>query len=221
MQQLEPLHRDSVKARSYPGKTDVFAVGTDTTSTTLEWVVTEVLKHPQIMKKLQAEVRGIAQSRQLITEGDLDQMPYLKAVVKEALRLHPPLPLLVPRESTKDVQVMVYDIATGTCVFVNVWWIGRDPASWDEPEEFRLEKFFNSSVGFRGHDFELIPIGAGRRGGPGYQFSAAIDELALANLVHKFDLALPDGVDLDVSEVSGLTIHRKFPLLVVATPYSC
>ncbi|KAH7858620.1 hypothetical protein Vadar_025958 [Vaccinium darrowii] len=212
-----PLHSDSVKALIL----NAFAAGTDTTSTALEWAMTELLKHPQVMKKLQAEVRGIAQTNQRITEDDLDQMPYLKAVIKETLRLHPPIPLLVPRESTKDVQVMGYDIAAGTRVIVNAWSIGQDPSSWDEPEEFRPERFLNSSIDFRGHDFELIPFGAGRRGCPGIQFGAAVNELALAKLAHKFDFALLDGVDLDVSEGAGVTIHKKFPLLVVATPCSC
>ncbi|XP_058193835.1 cytochrome P450 736A117-like [Rhododendron vialii] len=212
-----PIHRDSVKALIL----DVFAAGTDTTSTALEWAVTELLKHPQAMKKLQAEVRRTIQPNQPITEDDLDQMPYLKAVIKETLRLHPPIPLLVPRESTKDVQVMGYDVAAGTRVVVNAWSIGRDPASWDDPEEFRPERFSNSLVDFRGHDFELIPFGAGRRGCPGIQFAAAVDELAVANLVHKFDFALPDGVELDVSEVAGITVHKKLPLLLVATPWSC
>ncbi|KAH7857786.1 hypothetical protein Vadar_016455 [Vaccinium darrowii] len=183
--------------------------------------MSELLKHPQVLKKLQAEVRGIAQHNHSITEDNLDQMPYLKAVIKETLRLHPPIPLLVPRESTKDVQVMGYDIATGTRMIVNAWSIGQDPTSWDEPEEFRPERFLNSSVDFRGHDFELISFGAGRRGCPGIQFATMVNELALAKLVHEFDFALPDGADLDVSEVAGLIIHRKFPLLVVATPCSC
>ncbi|KAG5523006.1 hypothetical protein RHGRI_034974 [Rhododendron griersonianum] len=159
-----PIHRDSVKALIL----DVFAAGTDTTSTALEWAMTELLKHPQAMKKLQAEVRRTTQHNQPITEDDLDQMPYLKAVIKETLRLHPPIPLLVPRESTKDVQVMGYNVAAGTHVVVNAWSIGRDPASWAEPEEFRPERFSNGLVDFRGQDFELIPFGAGRRGARGF-----------------------------------------------------
>ncbi|XP_058193842.1 cytochrome P450 736A117-like [Rhododendron vialii] len=158
-----PIHGDSVKALIL----DVFAGGTDTTSTSLEWAMAELLNNPQVRKKLETEVRLIAQPNQPITEDDLDQMPYLKAVIKETLRLHPPIPILVPRESTKDVRVMGYDIAAGTRVITNSWAIGRDPSSWDEPEEFRPERFLNSSVDFRGHDFELIPFGAGRRGCPG------------------------------------------------------
>ncbi|XP_058193826.1 cytochrome P450 736A117-like [Rhododendron vialii] len=213
-----PLQRNSIKALIL----DILAGGTDTTSATIEWVMTELSKHPQAMKKLQAEVRLIAQPNQLVTEDNLDQMPYLKAVIKETLRLHPPIPIILPRESTKDVQVKGYDIAAGTRVLVNAWAIGQDPTSWDEPKEFRPERFLNDrSIDFRGHDFELIPFGAGRRGCPGIQFAAVVDELAIANLVHKFDFALPDGVELDVSEAAAITVHKKFPLLLVATPWSC
>ncbi|KAG5523008.1 hypothetical protein RHGRI_034976 [Rhododendron griersonianum] len=212
------LQRDSIKALI----SDILVAGTDTSSATIEWVMTELLKHPQAMKKLQAEVRLIAQSNQPVTEDDLDQMPYLKAVIKETLRLHPPGPLILPRESTKDVQVMGYDIAAGTRVLVNVWAIMRDPASWDEPEKFRPERFLNGcSIDFKGHDFELIPFGAGRRGCPGIQFAVVIIELVVANLVHKFDFAQPDGVELDESEAFGLAVHKKLPLLLVATPLSC
>ncbi|XP_058193840.1 cytochrome P450 736A117-like isoform X3 [Rhododendron vialii] len=213
-----PLQRNSIKALIL----DIFAAGTDTSSATIEWVMTELLKHPQAMKKLQAEVRLIAQPNKAVTEDDLDQMPYLKAVIKETLRLHPPGPLILPRESTKDVQVMGYDIAAGTRVLVNAWAIMRDPASWDVPEEFRPERFLNGcSIDFKGHDFEFIPFGAGRRGCPGIQFADVINELVVANLVHKFDFALPDGVELDESEAFGLVVHKKLPLLLVATPLSC
>ncbi|KAG5524868.1 hypothetical protein RHGRI_031514 [Rhododendron griersonianum] len=203
------------------GDVDVFAGGTETTSTSLEWAMAELLNYPQVMKKLKIEIRLIAQPNQPITEDDLDQMPYLKAVIKETLRLHPPIPSLMPRESTKDVQVMGYDIATGTRVVTNAWAIGRDPSSWDEPEEFRPERFLNSSVDFRGHDFELIPFGAGRRGCPGIQFAAVVNELAFANLVHKFDFAVPDGVEFDMSEAAGFSVRKMHPLLVVATPRTC
>lgn len=202
----------------------MFAAGTDTTYTVLEWAMSELLRHPTIMKKVQNEVRGIARGKPSIAEADLQEMHYLKALIKETLRLYPPIPLLVPRESTQDVKIKGYDIAAGTLVFTNAWAIGRHPALWDEPEEFRPERFLNSSVDFKGHDFQLIPFGAGRRGCPGIQFAMTTNELVLANLVHKFDWALPDGAraeDLDMTQRTGLTIHRKVPLLAVATPTSC
>ncbi|XP_022885428.1 cytochrome P450 71A6-like [Olea europaea var. sylvestris] len=202
---------------------DMFGAGTDTTYTALEWTVAEVLKHPEIMKKLQNEVTQVVGSKSKVTEEDLEKMPYLKAVMKESLRLHPPIPMLVPRESTQDSKVMGYNIAARTQVIINAWAIARDPMQWENPEEFNPERFFkNTAVDFRGFNFEYIPFGAGRRGCPGITFAMAIDELALAKLMLNFDFALPIGVkDWDMTEAVGSTVHKNNPLLVVATPHSC
>lgn len=170
------------------------------------------------MKKLKKETREIGQGRLMITEDDLDKMPYLKAVLKETLRLHTPIPLLVPRESTQDVKLLGYNIPSGTQVIINAWAIARDHSKWEEPNEFRPERFLNSPIDYKGFHFELIPFGAGRRGCPAIQFAMAINELVLANLVYKFDLAIPSEECLDMSETIGLTVHKKCPILVVATP---
>ncbi|KAJ7945792.1 Cytochrome P450 [Quillaja saponaria] len=214
-----PIDRVTIKALLL----DMFAAGTDTTYTVLDWAMTELLRHPHAMKKLQDEVRCVAIDKTKLTEEDLVQMHYLKAVVKETLRIHPPLPLLVPRESIQDVKLMgYYDIAAGTPVIVNAWAIGRDPKSWDQPEEFIPERFMSSSIDFKGQDFQLIPFGAGRRGCPGTVFATAIIELVLANIVYQFDWAFAGGVtgqDLDMYESAGLSGHRRVPLLAVAFPY--
>ncbi|KAL4634197.1 hypothetical protein ACB092_04G181800 [Castanea dentata] len=200
---------------------DMFAAKTDTTYTVLEWAMSELLRHPRVMKKLQSEVRGIAKDKPYITENDLEEMHYLKAVIKETLRLYPPIQLLVPRESAQYIKIKGHDIAAGTMVITNAWAIAKHPSLWDNPTEFQPERFLNSTIDFKGHDFQLIPFGAGRRGCPGITFAMATNDLLFANLVHKFDWALPDGAkgeDLDMTECSGLTIHRKVPLLAVATP---
>ena len=198
----------------------MFAGGTDTIYTTLEWAMTELLRHPKAMKELQNEVRGISKGQQ-ITENDLEKMHYLKAVIKETFRLHPPAPLLFPRESMKDVKIMSYDIPAGTMVLVNAWAIGRDPMFWDEAEEFHPERFLNTNIDFKGQFFQLIPFGAGRRACPGISFAIIIIELLLANLINRFDWELAGGMkakDLDMTERPGISVHRKFPLIVVATP---
>lgn len=196
---------------------DMFAAGTDTTFTLIEWTLSELIRHKKIMVKLKTELKTIAGCSSAITEEGLDKCQYLKAVIKETLRLHPPLPLLVPRESTQDVKLLSYDIAAKTRVVINAWAIGRDPLLWQEPEKFIPERFLNSSVDFKGQ-FQLIPFGAGRRGCPGAAFALGTVELVLANLVLNFEFALPSGArgeDLDMLEGDGLTIHRKFPLSVV------
>ncbi|XP_024025593.1 cytochrome P450 71A6-like [Morus notabilis] len=117
----------------------MFTGGSDTTYTALEWAMIELLRHPKILKKLQEEVTGMAKGKSYISESDLDKTPYMKAVIKETLRLHPLIALIVPRESRQDTKIMGYDIAARTTVITNVWAIGRDPALWDELEEFKHE----------------------------------------------------------------------------------
>ncbi|XP_071731720.1 cytochrome P450 736A117-like [Rutidosis leptorrhynchoides] len=198
---------------------DAYTAGTDTTATVLEWTFTELLKHPRVLKKVQDEVRIILDGKDQIKQADIEKMKYLKAVFKETLRLHPPIPTLVPRVASQDVKVMGYDVAKGTTVLINAWTIARDPNVWDEPNEFRPERFLNRTTDFKGHDFDLIPFGAGRRGCPGISFAMATNENLLVNLLHKFKWELPNGQseeDLNVDERPGLTIRKKVPLLVVA-----
>ncbi|XP_049359352.1 cytochrome P450 71A3-like [Solanum verrucosum] len=210
------LQRDSLKALFV----DSFAAGTDTTHTALEWTMTELLRHPRAMETLQNEVRGLVQGKAEIKEDDLGNMHYLKAAIKESLRLHPPIPLLIPRESIKDVKLLGYHIPAKTQVIINAWSIGRDPLLWENPEEFRPERFLNSDIDVKGLNFELIPFGGGRRGCPGSTFAIMVNELALARIVHKFNLALPKEEELDMTECTGITIRRKSPLLAIATPCS-
>lgn len=116
---------------------------------------------------------------------------------------------------------MGYDIAADTQVIVNAWAIGRDPALWEEPLEFRPERFLNNPLPYQGFHFEWIPFGAGRRSCPGMQFSVVAMELALANIVYQFDLALPNGIKneyLDMCEAYGVSVHKKSALLVTARP---
>ncbi|KAJ0919101.1 putative cytochrome P450 [Helianthus annuus] len=197
---------------------DVFNGGTDTTSTSLDWAIGELLRNPRTMKKLQQEAHTVGQGREMITEDDLDNMPYLKAVLKEALRLHVPAPLLVPRESTKDVKLLGYDIPSGSQVMINAWAIARDPLIWEEPEEFRPERFLNTATDYKGFHFEFIPFGAGRRRCPGISFAMIINEIVLANLVYKFEFSLLGNEPIDMTESDSFTVRRKFPILVKATP---
>ncbi|XP_004236547.2 cytochrome P450 71A4-like [Solanum lycopersicum] len=210
------LQRDSLKALLL----DAFVAATQSTYSALEWIMTELLRHPRVMKKLEEEVRELGQGITEITEDDLRNVQYLKAVIKESLRLHPPAPLLIPRESMEDVKLLDFHIPAKTQVIINAWAIGRDPLLWDDPEEYRPERFLNSDIDVKGLNFELIPFGAGRRGCPGTAFAIVVIELALARIVHKFDFALPNEEELDMTECNGLTVCRKSPLFAVATPSS-
>ncbi|KAF5178815.1 Cytochrome p450 [Thalictrum thalictroides] len=204
---------------------DMFVAGTDTSSVVLEWAMSELIRHPDVMAEVQKEVRDIARGKLTLNETDINEMHYLKSVIKETLRLHPPLPLSVPRETLQKVQIQGYDIPDKTLVMINVFEIGRDPKLWDEPEKFWPKRFLNGasvSIDFKGQDFQFIPFGAGRRGCPGMVFAISIIELALANILNRFDWALPEGMnckDLDMEEEFGITVHRKNDLVLIAKPH--
>ncbi|XP_031110706.1 cytochrome P450 71A9-like [Ipomoea triloba] len=199
---------------------DVFIAGSDTSAATIIWTMAELIKNPNAMRKAQLEVRQLMNGKEKVSESDLPQLKYLKMVIKEALRFHPPAPLLVPRETTDKCTVGGYDIPAKTRVFINAVAIGRDRRAWEKPGEFWPERFWESEVDYRGNHYELIPFGAGRRGCPGMNFAAPLVELAVANLLYRFEWRLPAGMgveDVDMDEAFGITIHKKAPLCLVAS----
>ncbi|KAH7670618.1 Costunolide synthase protein [Dioscorea alata] len=223
---LLSLQRDPLPGEFSPTMDEVkaiilnmFAAGTTTSYIFLEWAMSELIRNPKIMKKLKEEAKSVSEKSSMVAEEDVNKMSYLKAVVKEVLRLHPPAPLLVPRETIEDTELQGYKIPAKTRVIINAWAIGRDPKFWDAPEEFMPERFVNNELDFRGQDFEFIPFGVGRRICPGMPFAVATIEFALANLVHQFDWEMPNGLsaeDLNMDEAQGLIMHRKHPLVLVA-----
>ncbi|CAL4902276.1 unnamed protein product [Urochloa decumbens] len=203
---------------------DLFLAGTDTTSNTMEWTMAELVKNPSEMEKVQAEVRQVVgQHGSVVTEEKLSAMTRLQAAMKEALRLHPPAPMLVPREVVHDTKLHGYDIPAKTRVLVNAWAIGRDDKSWgQDADAFRPERFVQSAgIDYSGKDSRFIPFGSGRRGCPGIGFGTRLAELALANMLYHFDWELPDGQDVDSFEVvesSGLSAGLKCPLTLAPKP---
>ncbi|CAL5017463.1 unnamed protein product [Urochloa decumbens] len=199
---------------------NMFAAGTDTTYLVLEFVMAELMLHRDVMAKLQAEVRkSVPKGQKFVSEDDLVGMTYMKAVIKETLRLHPPVPLLLPHLCQEDCDVEGYTIPAGMPVLVNAWAISRDPDMWDAAEEFMPERFIRmgdiGGADFRGMDFQFLPFGSGRRICPGINFALASIEIMLANLMFHFDWELPSGVDtIDMTEVFGLTVSRKEKLFL-------
>lgn len=195
--------------------------GTDTVSTTMEWAMAELVKNPRVMKKAQEEVRRVVGEKPKVGETDIDQMDFLKCVIKETLRLH--APVMVTRATSGSTKLEGYDIPPGTGILINAWAIQRDPKLWDRPEEFLPERFANNSIDFKGHHEQFIPFGIGRKGCPGISFAIIEAEYVLANLLYWFDWELPDGVtvdDLDMSEVYRLVILKKIPLCLVPVLHS-
>jgi 4-hydroxyphenylacetaldehyde oxime monooxygenase len=204
---------------------DTFLGGIDTSSVTMLWAMSELIRKPRVLKKAQDEVRAVVDSnkQERVQPDDVPKLEYLKMVVKETLRLHPPATLLLPRETMRDVKIGGYDVPARTRVFVNAWAIGRDPASWTaDAEEFNPDRFEASDVDYNGAHFELVPFGAGRRVCPGLAMGVTNVEFTLANLLYCFDWTLPEGMkpeDVSMEEAGGLTFHRKTPLVLVPTPF--
>ncbi|ESR65796.1 hypothetical protein KPL70_027017 [Citrus sinensis] len=201
---------------------DIFAAGSETSATTVDWAMCEMMKNPRVMKKAQAEVREVFHRTGKVNETSIDEMKFLKLVVKETLRLHPAAPLLIPRECGQRCQINGFDIPVKARVIVNAWAIGRDPEYWTEPESFIPERFLDHSVDYKGTNFEYIPFGAGRRICPGMSFGLASVELPLAMLLYHFDWKLPNGIkheDLDMTEAFGVTVRRKQDLCMTPIPY--
>ncbi|KAE8680310.1 Cytochrome P450 71D8 [Hibiscus syriacus] len=201
---------------------DMFSAGGETTSMTIEWAMSEMLKNPKVLEKAQAEVRHVFNKRGEVNEESLSELKYLKLVMKETLRLHPALPLLLPRESKENCKINGYEIPAKSRVIINGWAIGRDPKYWTEAETFNPERFLNSWIEFKGVNFEYIPFGAGRRICPGIAFGMANVELPIAQLLYYFDWKLGDGrklEELNMDEVFGATVAKKHELCLVPIPY--
>ncbi|XP_023640606.1 cytochrome P450 76C4-like [Capsella rubella] len=194
---------------------DMFAAGTDTTSTTVEWAMAELLKSPKTMAKAQAEIDSVVGQNGVVEETDISELPYLQAIVKETLRLHPAVPLLLPREAEADVEILGFMVPKDAQVLVNVWAIGRDPNVWENTTRFEPERFLGKEIDVKGKDYELTPFGAGRRICPGLPLAVKIVSLMLASLLYSFDWKLTNGVvseDLDMDETFGITLHKTKPL---------
>ena len=177
----------------------------------------ELLKNKQILEKVNEEIKREMDTNSL-KESRFPQLPYLNACVKETLRLHPPVPFLIPRRAQETCEVMGYTIPKDSEVIVNVWAVGRDPLLWEDPLSFKPERFLGSGLDFKGHDYEFLPFGAGRRICPGLPMAARQVHLIIASLLYHFDWSLPNGEDpamLDMSEKFGVTLQKEHPLLVV------
>ncbi|XP_074263216.1 geraniol 8-hydroxylase-like [Silene latifolia] len=198
---------------------DLFVAGTDTTSSTLEWAMTELLRNPEKMAKAQEELdQIIGKNTTTIQESDISKLPYTRAVVKETLRLHPPGPFLVPHKAEKDVQLCGFSIPKDAQIWVNVWSIGRDSSVWPNAQSFLPERFLESEVDFKGQSFELLPFGAGRRMCPGMPLAYRMLHLMLATLLHSFNWKHAHGLspeDIDMEEKFGITLQKAQPLQAI------
>lgn len=181
----------------------------------------ELMKNPRVMAKAQDEIRQAFRGREEIKESEIRTLKYLKMVINETLRLHPPVSL-IPRACREEFEVDGYDIPLNANVVVNIWSIGRDPKYWQDAERFEPERFEDNPIDYLGSHFEYIPFGSGKRICPGMAFGIANVEFVLAQLLYHFDWELPPGMshdDLDMTEVDGIAVSRKSSLGLIAQPY--
>ncbi|KVH89171.1 geraniol 8-hydroxylase-like [Cynara cardunculus var. scolymus] len=211
----ESLSRDDMKHWVM----DLFIGGTDTTSTTLEWAMAELIRNPGKKETARLEVINLMQNiNRNIQEPDINQLPYLQAVIKETLRLHPPAPLLVPHQAMQDVNVQGFTVPKNAQILCNIWGMGRDPSIWSNPETFMPERFLEADISYKGQDFEFIPFGTGRRICPGMNVAHRVLPLVLGSLIQKFDWKLEGNKrvqDLDMEEKFGLSLPRRVPLMAI------
>jgi cytochrome P450 len=194
--------------------------GTDTISLTVEWTMAELLRQPAIMSKVRAELQEVLGSKKHPEESDISSLPYLRTVVMETMRHHPPSPLLMPHEAMAEgAEVGGFMVPKGAMVIVNLWAIMRDPETWTQPEEFILERFTSMDMDFRGKDrFDFMPFGAGRRVCPGMPMATRVVMLILASMLHAFEWRLPEGMrpcDVDVRDKFGTSLNMVTPLKAI------
>lgn len=180
--------------------------------------MSELLCNPDKLSKAQSELHAVIGKGSLTEESDAPHLPYLQAIIKETFRLHPPVPLLLPRQSREDKQVGGYVIPKDAQVLVNVWGNGRDPNVWGENAgEFVPERFLGSGVDVKGQHFELVPFGGGRRICPGLQLGMRMLHMMLGSLLNNFNWKLEEGTDREnmMDEVVGMTLRKAQPLRAV------
>ncbi|KAH6782226.1 hypothetical protein C2S51_007519 [Perilla frutescens var. frutescens] len=194
---------------------DLFVAGTDTTTDSVQWAMTELIRHPEKMSKAKNEVRSVIGENEQVEEADIGKLPYLNAVIKESFRCHPPGPFLIPHKAEADVEINGYTIPRGARILVNAWAIGRDSSVWSNPDSFEPERFLGTKIDYRGQDFELIPFSSGRRICPGLPLAHSMVHLMVASMIHNFDWKLEPGMKpeyIDMSDVFGLSLHKAVPL---------
>ncbi|KAJ9550004.1 hypothetical protein OSB04_022547 [Centaurea solstitialis] len=198
---------------------DLFLAGTETSANTIEWTMTELLLNPHIFSRLRQEISTIVDEDGNIQEAKVINLPYLQAVIKETMRLHFSVPLLVPHKTETDVKIGEYLLPKNTQILVNAWAMARDPRYWEDPLTFMPERFLDTKLDYRGQHFEFIPFGSGRRMCPGIALARRVTSLMVASFVYHFDWKLPHPKEeIDMNCIFGITLLRATPLVAMPIP---
>ncbi|XP_031473261.1 xanthotoxin 5-hydroxylase CYP82C4-like [Nymphaea colorata] len=201
--------------------TVLVVAGTETTAVTLEWALSLLLNNPHLLKKAHDELDCHIGKERQVDETDVNNLPYLQAIVKESMRLYPMGPLLVPHESMESIQLGGFELPVGSTLFVNVWKIHHDPTLWMDPEEFKPERFLsscNEMTSFGGQDFAFLPFGSGRRICVHWQMAMQVLHLTVARLLQSFEWSTPMNEPVDMTEGHGLALPKATPLSAFEAP---
>lgn len=188
--------------------------GTDTSTVTIEWAISNLVNNPNVLEKARAELDSKIGHERLINEEDLSNLPYLHHIILETFRLFPAAPLLLPHESSEDCRLGAYDIPRGTLVLVNSWGIHRDPEVWDHATRFDPERFEGMEI----ETHKLMPFGMGRRACPGSSLAQRVVGLALGSMIQCFEWERVGPEEVDLEEGEGLTMPKLKPLQVMCKP---
>ncbi|KAI3713339.1 hypothetical protein L1987_71916 [Smallanthus sonchifolius] len=198
---------------------DIVVAGTDTTATLIEWIIAELLQNPKEMHKVQDELKQVIGLNNIVEEHHLPKLKYLDAVIKETLRLHPPLPLLIPRSPNQPYKVGGFTVPKGSNVFINVSAIHIDPQYWDNPLEFNPNRFLNhdgtSNFDFNGYNSTFMPFGSGRRMCPGVPMGEKMLAYLMASMLHSFDWTLPFDKTHELSGKFSFMLKKREPLIAI------
>ncbi|CAO2169869.1 unnamed protein product [Urochloa humidicola] len=202
---------------------DLFVGGTETTASAAEWVMSELMRNPEVMAKAQAEVRRVLDNKNPEDhESMLEELHYTRMVIKESMRLNPVVPMLAPHLCRETCEIAGFEIKEGTRVMINAWAMARSPEYWKDAEKFKPERFEDGTIDYKTTQFEYMPFGSGRRRCPGDTFGLATLEILVVRLLYYIDWSLPSGMrpaDVDMDMIVGLTARRKNQLHLVASPY--
>ncbi|XP_012851535.1 PREDICTED: ferruginol synthase-like [Erythranthe guttata] len=187
----------------------------ESSSNTTEWAMAELLRNPKIMSKAKDELKTVIGENKQVGESDISKLPYLCAMIKEAFRCYPGGPVLIPHKADTNVEINGYMVPKDSQILVNVWAMGRDSSIWSNADMFEPERFLDNEIEYRGHDFEFIPFGSGRRICPGMPLARIMVHLMVASLIHNFEWKLEPGMkpeEIDMNDVLGLSLQKAVPL---------
>lgn len=186
--------------------------GTDTSAVTLEWAMTNLLNHPEVLDKVREEIDAQIGEDRLIEESDVANLPYLQSVMWETLRLYPAAPILLPHMSSEDCAIGGYHVPRGTTVLINAYTIHRDPSLWEDAEIFKPERFENGGIN---ESHKLLPFGLGRRACPGAGLAQRIVSLTLGSMIQCFEWKRMSEEKIDLTEGKGTTMPKVQPLVAM------